>query len=126
MCNCDFCKNKLTVPKDYFKTIYKKIKEKNDKNYLQTFIILNVPYKKILKKKIYIPYYCQDLINVTRKNINYKYYDIGLIKCNYCNKNSCPSHFLWGNFYNGKCDKCDKLISICGWCKKTICQSCDD
>ena len=24
MCNCDFCKNRLTVPKDYFKTIHGK------------------------------------------------------------------------------------------------------
>ena len=124
MNHCDFCKKNKTVPKYYLKTILKKIKNNKNKNIFKLFIILNLPYNYIVKYKIYIPLYSKELLYVSRNIINSLYYDVGIIKCSLCNKNACPSHFLWSNFYNGKCKSCTKLISVCGWCNKNICLQC--
>ena len=55
-------------------------------------------------------FYSQELIKFTRKQINSIYYDVGMITCSNCKRTACPSHFLWSNFYNGKCTTCNKLI----------------
>lgn len=124
MCECDYCRKKKTVPKYYLKYIFKKIKKKKNKKIFNSFIILNLSYQQILKNKIYIPFYSEELIKITRININSLYYDIGIINCNNCERKACPSHFLWSNFYNGKCLSCEKLISVCGWCKSKKCNDC--
>jgi len=124
MCNCDFCKLHKKVPKYYLKDIFNEIKKKKNSKIINSFIILNLPYKYIEKKKIYIPFYSKELITNIRNEINSLYYDVGYIKCNNCKKTACPTHFLWSNFYNGKCISCNKLISICGWCNNNKCNIC--
>jgi len=123
---CDYCNNNKTIPKYHFKIMFKEIKNKRNKKLLNSFIILNFSLKTILKLNIYIPYYSKELILFTRNQINFLYNDIGIINCNSCNRNSCPTHFLWSNFYNGTCNKCDKLVSICGWCNTKTCQKCSN
>ena len=124
MCICDYCKFNKTVPKKYAKIIFKEIKIKNNKKLLNAFIILNFSLKAIKRYNIYIPFYSKELILHTRNQTNLMYYDIGIIKCNLCNRNACPTHFLWSNFYNGKCLKCNKLVSICGWGDSKGCNKC--
>jgi hypothetical protein len=121
---CDYCNHNKTIPKDHFKTIFKEIKEQKNKKLLDSFIILNFSPKAIKKLKIYIPYYSNEFVLYIRNKVNYKYYDIGIINCNLCKRKACPTHFLWSNFYNGKCLNCNKLISICGWCNSKICKNC--
>jgi hypothetical protein len=124
MNNCDYCQKCKTVPSDYIKTIFKIIKKNKNKNIVYLFIVLNFSYKNLIKNNIFIPYYTNDFLILTREKANFLYFDVGYIKCNLCQKTACPSHFLWSNFYNGKCKYCNKLISVCGWCKKNYCLNC--
>lgn len=124
MSSCDYCNNYKTIPKYHFKFIFNDIKNKKNKKLLNAFIILNFSPKGIKKLNIYIPYYSKELILYTRYQTNLLYYDIGLVNCSLCKRNACPTHFLWSNFYNGKCDKCGKLVSICGWCNSKTCYEC--
>ena len=124
-CECDYCKNNFKVPKDYFKIIFNNIKSKKNKKLFISFILLNIPFCKLKEYNIYIPFYEDSYLLDIRKQINYIYNDVGYIKCNYCDKTACPSHYLWSNFHNTKCIKCNKFMSICGWCNKTnICITC--
>ena len=116
--DCDFCNENMKVPKNFFKIIYNKIKSKKNKKILFYFILLNVPYEKFKKFDIYIPFYDKLYLQDVRNQANEVYYDVGNIKCNFCEKTACSTHYLWSNFHNTKCIKCNKMISICGWCDK--------
>jgi hypothetical protein len=125
MKGCDYCNQNKTVPKYHLKKIYKEIKKNKSKKIFNSFIILNLSFKQIVKLKIYIPFYSEELIKFTRKKINFLYNDVGIVTCNICKRDACPSHFLWSNFYNGRCVTCNKLISVCGWCKSNKCFECN-
>ena len=124
MSECYFCKKNKTILKNYFKKIFNSLKKNKKKKIFNYFILLNFSLKILLENNIFIPFYSEELKIMTRNKVNNIYSSVGYICCNHCNKYSFPSHFLWSNFYNGKCSKCSKLISVCGWCNKNYCNKC--
>jgi hypothetical protein len=122
---CNYCKENLKIPKKYFNNIFNHIKTKKNKKILYYFILLNISFKNLKKYNINIPFYNEKFLEYIRLCVNNTYYDVDYIKCNYCDRHACPTHFLWSNFKNLKCENCNKFISICGWCdKEKLCINC--
>ena len=119
---CNFCKEGYFIPKNHINKLILLLKSK--KKIFNYFLILNIPHNILKKKNIYVPLYSPEVLYNIRIKVNKIYNDVGYIRCSFCKKTACPSHFLWSNFINNKCIKCNKHMSVCGWCKTDICFEC--
>lgn len=143
---CDYCENNMIIPNKYIdKYINKNLYNHNKLE--QICRISDIAYVYILEN------YPDTFKKLNNVNINFegriildygKYHRIRLFlfyneltrkasmyTCDMCARNACMFHYIHSCFLIHKCDKCNKITVICGWCQEETtpqyyCQHCDE